>query len=310
MVPVWAIAVRKVRREASRAGIPLLGIGAAFSFLLMMFNVPLPGGTTGHAVGATLLAVTLGPWSATISLSIALLVQALMFGDGGVLAFAANSFTMAFVAPFLGYFFYRVIRGVAKGPKGEYVALAIGSYAGLAAAALAAAVELGLQPLLFRSAEGLPLYFPYPLSVSIPAMVLPHLAVVGVAEAILTAAAVTFIRRVSPGAIPSDPGRRLGRFHAGLAVLICLTPLGLLASGAAWGEWRTDVLGKMIGFVPQGMKTGLGFTGLFPAYSVTGVSGILGYIISAAAGAAVIVIAFKLISLARREIRRRAGASG
>ena len=89
MVPVWVRAIRKVKVEIPKAKIPMIGVGAAFSFLLMMFNVPLPGGTTGHAVGATLLAILLGPYAACISVSVALLLQALLFGDGGILAFGA-----------------------------------------------------------------------------------------------------------------------------------------------------------------------------------------------------------------------------
>ena len=104
MVPVWTKAVRKVKEEIPRVKIPLLGVGAAFSFLLMMFNVPLPGGTTGHAVGGTLLAIFMGPYAACISVTVALFIQALLFGDGGVLAFGANCFNMAFVLPFFGYY--------------------------------------------------------------------------------------------------------------------------------------------------------------------------------------------------------------
>ncbi len=157
MVPVWATAVRKVTKEVSRAKIPLLGIGAAFSFLIMMFNIPLPGGTTGHAVGGTLIAVLLGPWSACISVTVALLVQALMFGDGGILAFGANCFNMAFVLPLLGYFTYSFITQRVKNPGAEYLGLAVAAYLGLNAAALFTAVEFGIQPLLFRGADGLPL---------------------------------------------------------------------------------------------------------------------------------------------------------
>lgn len=105
MVPVWK-SVKKVKEEIPKAKIPLLGVGAAFSFLLMMFNVPLPGGTTGHAVGGTLLAILLGPYAACISVTVVLFIQALLFGDGGILAFGANCFNMAFVIPFMGYFIY------------------------------------------------------------------------------------------------------------------------------------------------------------------------------------------------------------
>ncbi|HVP17766.1 MAG TPA: cobalt transporter CbiM [Spirochaetia bacterium] len=306
MVPVWAVAVRKVRTEVSNARVPLLGIGAAFSFLLMMFNVPLPGGTTGHAVGGTLLAVLLGPWSACISISIALLVQALMFGDGGILAFGANCFNMAFVIPFLGYVLFSVIRDVSKGRRAEYAGLAAGSYISISVAALCAAIELGVQPLLFRGPSGLPLYFPWPISVSIPAMVLPHLAVAGVAEAIFTVAIFTFIKRVSPGTISAAPKPRFRGVYALLVALVCLSPLGLLASGTAWGEWGIGEIGKMVGYVPEGMRRGFSFRALFPDYAVTGMSGVIGYVISAITGAAVLVITFKLIGLARRENRRKA----
>src|ERR1700682_6335667 len=64
MLPIWAIAVKKVKAEVSKEKMPLLGVGAAFSFLIMMFNVPIPGGTTGHAVGGTLVAILLGPFAA------------------------------------------------------------------------------------------------------------------------------------------------------------------------------------------------------------------------------------------------------
>src|SRR4051812_48285342 len=80
MIPVWTIAVKKVKLEVTKSKMPLLGIGAAFSFLIMMFNVPLLGGMTGHAVGGTLLAILIGPFSACISITVALLMQALLFG--------------------------------------------------------------------------------------------------------------------------------------------------------------------------------------------------------------------------------------
>ena len=110
MVPVWGYSINKVRTEIPKAKMPLLGIGAAFSFLGMMFNIPLPGGTTGHAVGGTLIAILTGsPSAGCIAVTIALLIQALLFGDGGILAFGANCFNMAFILPFLGFAIYKLI---------------------------------------------------------------------------------------------------------------------------------------------------------------------------------------------------------
>ena len=82
MVPVWVHCIKKVRATLDREHVAFLGICAAFSFLLMMFNVPLPGGTTGHAVGGALIALLLGPEAAAIAVSVALALQALLFGDG------------------------------------------------------------------------------------------------------------------------------------------------------------------------------------------------------------------------------------
>ena len=170
MVPVWAHAVKRVKLDLPKEKIPFIGVGAAFSFLGMMFNVPLPGGTTGHAVGGTLIALLFGPDAACLAVSVALLIQALIFGDGGVLAFGANCFNMAFVLPYVGYALYRLLKKVTGN---RTAAAAIGSYLGINAAAFCAAVEFGIQPMLFRDAAGNALYCPYDLSVSIPASPFP-----------------------------------------------------------------------------------------------------------------------------------------
>src|SRR5437879_11780922 len=107
--PIWATAGRRVRKVVKNRYVPLLAIGAAYCFLTMMFNVPIPDGTTAHAVGAVLVAVLLGPWAAIIAVTIALAIQALFFGDGGVLAYAANCFNMAFVMPMVGYALYKTL---------------------------------------------------------------------------------------------------------------------------------------------------------------------------------------------------------
>jgi cobalt/nickel transport system permease protein len=302
MIPVWAVAVKKVKSEITSVKMPLLGIGAAFSFLMMMFNVPLPGGTTGHAVGGTLLAILLGPFSACISVTVALLIQALLFGDGGVLAFGANCFNMAFILPFVGYFIYKFIKDRVKTEKGEYAGIIIGSYLGINIAALFAAIEFGIQPLLFKNTAGQALYSPYPLSVSIPAMTIPHLLVAGVVEVIFTVAIFAFIKKVSPGTIYEGAKQKTKAIYGLIAVLILLTPLGLLATGTAWGEWGADEIkdvvsgGNALGFVPQGMKNGFRFDAIMPDYAVNGLPGIAGYLLAAIAGVAIFIILFKIIS--------------
>lgn len=302
MVPVWTRAVRKVKEEIPKVKIPMLGVGAAFSFLLMMFNVPLPGGTTGHAVGGTLLAILLGPYAACMSVTVALFIQALLFSDGGILAFGANCFNMAFVLPFLGYFVYKIIKDHVKSEKGESLGIIFGSYAGINVAALCASIELGIQPLLFKDGAGQALYCPYPLLVSIPAMTIPHLLVAGVVEVIFTVTIVAFIKKVSPGTIYEGAKEKTKAIYGLIVVLICLTPLGLLATGTVWGEWGADEIkdvvsgGNALGFVPQGMKAGFRFHAVMPDYGIRGLPEAAGYLLSAIAGVAILIIFFKAMS--------------
>jgi cobalt/nickel transport system permease protein len=196
MIPIWAMASRLVRRTLNQRQVPYLALGSAFSFVIMMFNIPIPGGSTGHAVGAVIVAILVGPWAAVIAVSIALVIQALLFGDGGITAIAANCFNMAFVMPMVGYGVYRSIAGGAA-PKSRrrWMAGAVAGYVGLNAAAVTTAFMFGIQPLIARGPDGSPLYFPYPLKVAVPIMAAEHLFFFGIVEAILTALLVIYFQR-------------------------------------------------------------------------------------------------------------------
>ena len=91
-VPFWYLAVSRVRKVLTHRTVPVLALFAAFSFVLMMFNIPLPGGTTAHAIGGTLLAIVLGPWAAVLGISVVLGIQALFFGDGGLITLGCQLF--------------------------------------------------------------------------------------------------------------------------------------------------------------------------------------------------------------------------
>src|ERR1700742_826456 len=107
----WYVALRRVRNALHTRLVPLLALFSAFSFVIMMFNLPLPGGTTGHAVGVGVAAVVLGPWAAMLAISMALFIQAIFFGDGGVTAFGANCFNMAIVGSLVAHGSYRLAAG-------------------------------------------------------------------------------------------------------------------------------------------------------------------------------------------------------
>lgn len=109
--------------------------------------------------------LTGSPSAGCIAVTIALLIQALLFGDGGILAFGANCFNMAFMLPFIGFALYKFIW---KKTGKRKLGAAVGSYVGINVAAFCAAIEFGIQPILFTDAAGKALYCPYPLSISVP----------------------------------------------------------------------------------------------------------------------------------------------
>ena len=252
--PFWAIAMNRVKRLLNTRLVPLLSVFAAFSFVIMMFNIPLPGGTTGHAIGVGIATIVLGPWGSMLAISVALLIQALFFGDGGITAFGANSFNMAIVGSLVAAAVYRIAAGRAEiVSTRRVIAAALAGYAAINAAAFCAAIEFGLQPLLFHDASGAPLYAPYPLHIAVPAMMIGHLTFAGLAELIVSGGVVAYLQRsdpsllklTAPDALNSDDVQKSGwrstkPLWIGLAALMILTPLGLVAAGTAWGEWSAE----------------------------------------------------------------------
>ena len=186
------IALKKIREDLSAKHIPYLAMAAAFSFLVQMFNVPIPGGTTGHAVGAGIIALLLGPWTAVIAVSVVLIMQAFVFGDGGITAIGANCFNMAIVMPFVAYWTFILLKGFSQNTARVTVAAFFSGYVGLTAAAVCAAFMFGIQPIIATGPDGMPLYAPYPLSIAIPAMAVEHLFVFSIVEGVMTVALLKY----------------------------------------------------------------------------------------------------------------------
>ena len=325
--PFWYVALRRVKKLLHTRLVPLLSVFAAFSFVIMMFNLPLPGGTTGHAVGMGVAAVVLGPWASILAISVALLIQAIFFGDGGITAFGANSFNMAIVGSLVAYAVYRLASGRAAldSPRRVWAA-GLAGYVAINAAALCAALEFGIQPELFRDATGAPLYSPYPLHIALPAMMIGHLTIAGFAEAVVSGGIVAYLQRADPsllkltapnafnadGAVQAAARRGGGRaaraLWVGLALLMVSTPLGLLAAGAAWGEWapgdfENPAMRQQIALAsraqpparaPQGLeKLSTVWTAPMPNYSPAFLKNeSFGYILSALFGGGLVLLVF------------------
>jgi len=166
----------------------------------------------------------------------------------------ANCFNMAIVGSLVAHFAYRALAGrTAITSSRRVLAAAMAGYAAINVSALLAACELGIQPLFFKDASGAPLYAPYALHIAIPAMMVGHLTFAGLAELIVSGGVVAYLQRTNPAllgqrsAARADEGARPRSGLAGwgtvrplwirLALLILLTPLGILTAGTAWGEW-------------------------------------------------------------------------
>jgi cobalt/nickel transport system permease protein len=199
MIPIWLYAVYRVQKDLRSRQIPYLALAAAFSFVIMMFNVPIPGGSTGHAVGSALVAIALGPFAAVVTTSVALVIQCFIFGDGGVTAIGANCFNMGVVIPVVAWVSYKAISGNTPiTSKRRIAAAVIAGYLGLSIAAGFAGFEMGIQPALAHDANGVPLYMPYGLNVTMPAMLGEHLFFFSFVEAIITGIAFAYIAKNSP----------------------------------------------------------------------------------------------------------------
>ncbi len=310
MSALWYISLRKIKLTSNPHLIPNIALLSAFSFVIMMFNVPVAGGSSAHAVGAVLVAILIGPWAAVLAISITLIIQALIFGDGGILAIGINCFNMAFIMSFCGYGIYRFFSGKsALGSAKNLFAVFIAAYIGINCAAIAAGIEMGIQPIFFTSLTGAPLYSFYPLSITVPAMIFAHSLFAGPIDGIVSAMAISYIVKFAPNLLLAEIDQnktwlsKNKKILLVLIILIILSPLGLIASGTAYGEWSVAEVKNILGYVPSGMyHYADNWHALIPDYSLPKLgdglfSQSVGYVISAVVGVTVI---FSLILLSAK----------
>lgn len=177
---LWSYGLKKVRSEIDEETLPRIAVMTAFSFVLMMVMLPLPGGTSAHAAGAALLAILFGVWMCFLCVSMVLLLQAFLFGSGGVTSLPVNALALGLAGGAVAVLAFKLLAGINR-----KVALFVAGWLSINTAAFLLALALGLQPEIARREDGTPLFFPFGLSVTVPALMLPH-AIVGVGEGILT----------------------------------------------------------------------------------------------------------------------------
>lgn len=171
----------------------LMGIMGAFVFAAQMINFQLPfmPGTSGHVVGAVLLAIILGPYAATIVMTSVVIIQCLIFQDGGLLAIGCNIINMAIVPSFIGFYVYRMIIGNNQNQLRMYVSSVIACIGAVTISAVLVPIQAAFSGVLM-----------VPFSTFLATMIGVHL-LIGTIEGILTAAVLIYLRQARPQLIDS-----------------------------------------------------------------------------------------------------------
>ncbi|HII83800.1 MAG TPA: cobalt transporter CbiM [Methanobacterium subterraneum] len=197
-IPLWQCAIywiialialgyslKWARENLDEKNIPLMAVLAAGIFAIQAMNIPIPWGTSGHMVGAALIAIIfVSPWAAVLVLSIVLILQGLIFGDGGMTALGANIINMGLIGGFVGFYAYKTLKGIGRAP-----AIFLAAWASIFLAAIACAIEMSLAGT-------------FPLVEGIIFMGLYH-AVIGCIEGVITVVVILGIDNVRPDLLPA-----------------------------------------------------------------------------------------------------------
>ena len=190
-IALWMIGLKKIKAKLNEKTIPVVATLTAFSFIVMMISVPLPGGTSAHATGMALLAISFGIWTSFICISMVLLIQALFFAMGGVTSFPINALAMGFVGSVVAYYAYRLIFRINKN-----IAMFAAGWLATVLSALVIAFILGIQPHIAHTESGDPLFFPFSLSITLPAIMIPHV-LIGIGEGVLTVIVCNLLKKIN-----------------------------------------------------------------------------------------------------------------
>lgn len=176
--------LKKIDRELGDKHIPLMGVLAAFIFAAQMLNFPVVGGTSSHLLGAVLAAVLVGPYASVIVMSVVLIIQALVFQDGGVTALGANIFNMGVIGGILGYHIFYIVKKFRGENSGILLGAFVAAWFAMFLGAFAAALELAFSGTI-------------PLKIVLPAMLSIH-SIAGVGEGLITVAIISSILKTRP----------------------------------------------------------------------------------------------------------------
>ena len=176
----WTWAARGLRNKLDETTVPRLAMITALAYGLGMVMVPIPGGTSGHALGVAMLALIFGVRLTFVAYSLVLLLQSLLFGAGGITALAVNALALGLAGAAAAVAARRLLRRL-----GETLSVGVAAWLSVVVPGILVALALGIQPLIAHQADGTPLFFPFGPGITLPAILVPH-SVIGLGEAALT----------------------------------------------------------------------------------------------------------------------------
>jgi cobalt/nickel transport system permease protein len=211
---------------------PILGLTTAFIFAAQMINFPVAGGTSGHLLGGTLAAIILGsPWAAMICLATVLIIQAVLFADGGITALGANIFNMALVGAWVGWGLTQTLQRLLGGSRGRLpLAAGIGAGISVVVAAFMASLQLALSGTA-------------PINIVLPAMAGIHI-LIGVGEGLITGGVLTYLATTRPDLLPGEQQEFKGWLVPIVSILLISGVFSLFASSFPDGlDWVSQTVG-------------------------------------------------------------------
>ena len=297
--------IKKLRMQLNDEVLPLLSSLTALSFIIMMFNIPIPGGTSGHALGATLIAIIFGPWASFMAICFVLLLQALLFGDGGITTYAINAITMGYISSFSGYYTYKLLKNKISDKLNYFFS----GWISIVLTSIAVAIVLGIEPYIAKNISGAPLYFPFDLKITIPAIVGSHILFFGFVEGVFTMFGISYFKHYfnidkdyKTVGVKKETTDILLFFLVVLLIMLFL-PLGIITENPAWGEWEQTFFNDSLGFIPQGIKH---FSTFYSAplsdYTLPGFSAVASYYLSAILAFFITTFVFYIFSNKRNVI--------
>lgn len=283
---ILGIAISRTNKSLGEKQVPLMGIMAAFIFAAQMINFPVLGGTSGHLLGGVLAAIALGPWAGMLVMTAVIAVQGLLFQDGGLVVMGANILNMGLLTCAVGYGMYRSAIGSNQTTK--LAVAGVAAWLSVMTGALATSLELWLS----GTAD---------LQVVVPAMLGVH-ALIGLGEALITVAALSFILRTRPDLLgEQSASAQGGRGWVFIGALIALAVV-LLSPLASTNPDGLERVAMNMGFIATGQAAPYA---IIPDYTIpflgkTAISTII-------AGVVGVIVVLAIAFIAGRSLQTKRG---